>query len=248
MGLSSLAASISFTLKMYRLYWANLISVMVILPATYLAVVVLFSGGVLESLVVGLTGYIVMACFTTMVYPAALQVANMFEEQVLELYASLPASLREIILSIIASQLVFAAPAVASGLIALSMIVGDMNALYVVASTLLSLAVFSTLAVLLGLTFKSRHRLDPVLTLSMMLVVVASPLFYRLEVVPEYWRAVLLVNPITHMICLLREGVGFSEAVSPAVSLSYLLALLVAFLALVFYRTRTGVLTVLERG
>jgi len=231
---------------MYRLYWANLLSVTVLLPATYLAVIAIFSGGAPEPMVVGLTGYVVMTCFTTMVYPVALQVANTFEEQVLELYASLPISLGELLASIVASQLVFAAPALVFGLMTLSLVTSWVNPAYVVASILLSISVFSTLAVLLGLLFKSRYKLDPVLTLLMMLVVVVSPLYYKLGSLSSYWKVALMVNPITHMICLVREGVGLSEGVSPITSIAYLASLLVALIALLLYKTRTGVLTVIE--
>lgn len=247
MGLNTLLKSTVFTLKMYRLYWANMLSVMLVLPLTYLAVVTLFSGGSPESLLIGLTGFTVMVCFTTMVYPVALQVANMFEEQVLEIYASLPVSLRELLVSTVISQLVFSAPAIAVSLVALKALATTVDTVYVVVSVVLSLLFFSALAVALGLVFKSRYKLDSLLTVLMMLLVVATPLYYKLGSVEGYLKIALLVNPVTHMVCLLREGVGVSEGVSPWVSAAYLVVASITLVVLVFYKTRVGVLTVLER-
>ncbi|MEM4481970.1 MAG: ABC transporter permease [Desulfurococcaceae archaeon] len=243
----TLIKSILFNLKMYRLYWTSLVTVTVLLPLTYMAVVVLSSGGSAESFLVGLTGYVVMACFSTLVYPVAVTVANTFEEQVLELHASLPISLRELFASYIVSQLLFSIPPVALGVALLLVAAGGLNWIYVFLSLLISALLFPNIAVLLGLTVRNRYRLEPLLTLLIILLAIATPLYYTLKGIYQPWRTVMLFNPFTHIVCLLRLSVGFQEGVPVSYSLAYLISLTLLLTAVTLYKTRQGALMVLEK-
>lgn len=245
--LSALLKSVSFMLKTYRLFWTTLVTVTVILPFTYLAVIVMFSGGDPESLVIGLTGFLVMTSFSTLVYPTAILVANMFEEQALELYATLPISLRALLASNVISQLIFSSMPLILGTIALVLASNSVLGAYIVLGLLYSTAIFSFTALILGLSIRSRYKLDPVLTFLMMIVVIATPLYYRLSGVAKSLRAVLVVNPVTHIVCLLRLGIGLNEGVPVEVSISYLTVFLLVLFALTWYKTRGGVLTVIEK-
>lgn len=247
MAIKALAKSTLFTLKMYRLYWTSVLTVTVILPLTYMAILVLSSGGSSESLVVGLTGYLVMVCFSSLVYPVALIVANTFEEQVLELHASLPISLTALFASYVVSQLIFSAPAITLGIVALYAVVGSFNWPYIILCLFISLTLFPHLAILLGLTVKSRYKLEPVLTSLITLVVVATPLYYRLTSIYEPWRSALLLNPITHVISLLRLGTGIHEGIPTIYSIVYLGSLTLLLSTITLYKIRHGGLTALEK-
>lgn len=245
--LSTLLKSMSFTLKSYRLFWATLITVTVVLPFTYLAIIVMFSGGNPESLVTGLTGFLVMTLFSTLVYPTAILIANMFEEQALELYATLPISLRTLLASIVISQLIFSSIPVVLGIVALVLIVSDVRGAYIALGLLYSITIFSFTALILGLSIRSRYKLDPVLTSLMMIVVIATPLYYRLSGITMPLRAVLIANPVTYVVCLLRLGIGLNEGIPAEASIAYLTVLSLILFTLTWYKTRGGVLTVIEK-
>ncbi|MEM1719315.1 MAG: hypothetical protein QW432_02990 [Desulfurococcaceae archaeon] len=247
MKLSTLLKSVSFTLKMYRLFWMTLVMVTVVLPFTYLVVVVMFSGGNPESLATGLTGFLVMTSFSALVYPTAISIANMFEEQALELYATLPVSLRVLLASNVISQLIFSSTPVVLGVVALVLIAGNVHGAYMALGLVYSTTIFSFTALILGLSVRSRYKLEPVLMSLMMLVIVATPLYYRLFGLTKPLREILVANPVTHIVCLLRLGIGLSEGVPAEVSIAYLTALSLALFALTWYKTRGGVLTVIEK-
>lgn len=246
MGTKTLIKSTIFNLKTYRLYWMNILSVTVILPLTYLAVVIFFAGGSMESIKLGLTGFVTMTCFTTIVYPLSLLIANIFEEQVLELHASLPVSIRELLVSNVLAQIIFATPPILIGIIALALIC-KLNILYVMSSMLLAMTIFSSMALLLGISIKNRFKLEPILTLLMLLVVIATPLYYGLSTVNNFFKTILLLNPVTHIVCLLRLGVGLYEDVPPEISYLYLVLIVISLVSFLLYKTRGGLITLLER-
>lgn len=245
--LSTLLKSVAFTLKTYRLFWTILVTVTVLLPFTYLVVVVMFSGGNPESLVIGLTGFLVMTLFSTLVYPTAISVANMFEEQALELYATLPISLRALLASNVISQLIFSSVPTALGIAMLTLTASSVSGVYIALGLLYSITIFSLTALILGLGIRNRYKLDPVLTFLMMIVVIATPLYYRLSGTIPLLRAALITNPVTHIVCLLRLGIGLNEGIPVEVSILYLTILSFALFTLTWYKTRGGVLTVIEK-
>jgi ABC-type polysaccharide/polyol phosphate export permease len=108
-------------------------------------------------------------------------------------------------------------------------------------------AFFVPLAVLLAVTVKRAMTLSSILSFSAFVLIIASPVFYRLLYVSEPYRALLLLNPLTHIVVVLRSGSGLQEGF-PAVSSIALLTLMSSALwVLLWYKLRGGVFTIIEK-
>ena len=60
-------------------------------------------------------------------------------------------------------------------------------------------------------------------------------IFYSIDMLPEFWRNVSLVNPILYMVNALRHGVlGSSDLSSMNMTVSFALLMIVLFIAVLF--------------
>jgi len=246
-GFSTLFKSTTFTLKMYRLYWPYLVSISIMMPITYLIIVLAVSQGNLEALRVALTGYIVITGFNILLYMLTTLIANTFEEQVLESYSLLPVPFWEIIVSQILTQALIGAIPLAVGLIILRCVSSNIDISLLITGLVLEFTIYTPLAILLGVSVRSRIRLDPLLVFLMMLVIIATPAYYRLLYVSEPYKTLLLVNPLTHIVLVLRSAVKISEGFPLIFSILYTTLFSTILCVLVWYKLRGGVFTVLEK-
>ena len=247
MWFSTLFKSVTFTLKMYRLYWPYLVSISIMMPITYLVIVFAFSQGDLEVLRAALTGYITIVGFNILFYMLASLIANTFEDQVLESYALLPVPFWEIIASLIVTQALIGTVPLTLGLVALRSVSSSINIPLLLAGLVLIFVTYTPLAILLGVTVRNRIRLDPLLVFLMMIVIITTPAYYRLLYVSEPYKTLLLVNPLTHIVIILRSSVGVSECVPVEFSILYTTLFSILLCVLVWCKLRGGVFTVLEK-
>jgi len=244
---STLFKSLTFTLKIYRVYWPYLVAISILMPITYLVIVFAISQGDFEVLRVALTGYITIAGFNILFYMSAILVANTFEEQVLESYALLPVPFWEIIASLILTQALIGTAPLILGLVMLRSVSSSINISPLLAGLVLIFVIYTLLAILLGVTVRSRIRLDPLLVFLMMIVIITTPAYYRLLHVSEPYKTLLLVNPLTHIVVILRSSVGVSECVPVEFSILYTTLFSILLCIFVWYKLRGGVFTVLEK-
>ena len=247
MGFSTLTKSTLFALKTYRLYWPNLISICVLMPITYLVVIFATVPGDIEALKAVLVGYIVMTGFNTLFYMSALYIANTFEEQVLESYVLLPVPFWEVILSTILAQVLVSIPPLVVGLIMLFLVSSTINILLLVAGLAVIPVIYNSLGVLLGAKVRNMIKLNPLLVALMMITIIATPVYYRLLYVSEPYRTLLLLNPLTHVVVVLRASVGVYEGFPVEFSLLYSALISALLLFLTWWKLRGGAFTVLEK-
>jgi len=247
MGFSTLFKSTTFTLKMYRLYWPYLLSISIMMPVTYLIIILAISQGDLEALRVALTGYITITGFNILLYMLATLIANTFEEQVLESYALLPVSFWEIVISQILAQALIGIIPLAVGLVVLKCISSNINIPLLITGLTLEFAIYTPLAILLGISVRNRIRLDPLLVFLMMFIVIATPSYYRLLYIGDIYKTLLLINPLTHVVLVLRSAVGVYEGFPLVFSIIYSILFSTLLCVLVLYKLRGGAFTVLEK-
>jgi len=246
-GLYTLTRSTLFNLKMYRLYWPHLISICMLMPITYLVIVFAVSQGDLETLLAALTGYIIMSGFNILFYMSAIYVANTFEEQVLESYVLLPVPFWEVVVSVVVTQGLIGIPSLVVGLVIIFLVSRSIHIPLLLAGLILLYLVYSSLSILLGMQVKSRIKLDPLLITLMMLTIIITPAYYRLLYVSEPYRTLLLLNPLTHIVIILRASVGVNEGFPVTLSLLYITLFSTLISLLVWWKLRGGAFTVLEK-
>lgn len=247
MRLRALFLMMGFFLRTYMENWLYFL-MLYLVPLTYLVVVFVMAQGSLEALATGLTGFVVMVGYQYLLQTSASFISNMFEPQIFETYYLMPQSFPEIIASFIAvTVLLISMPPVALCSLALAWTVGIVDVPVYLAGIVLMYAFFVPLAVLLAVTVKRAMTLSSILSFLMFVVIIASPVFYRLLYVSEPYRALLLLNPLTHIVVVLRSGSGLQEGF-PAVSSITLLTLMSSALwVLLWYKLRGGVFTIVEK-
>jgi len=97
-----------------RLYWPYILIINILLPFSYLMIVLFSTYGSQEAVKIALTGFPVISSFSILIYTIGHRIGNLFEDEVLELVVSLPIGFQELILSIILSL-----PAVLASIIGL---------------------------------------------------------------------------------------------------------------------------------
>lgn len=90
MAVKNVWRTMIFELKSLRLFWFPITTMTVLVPLSYLSIVLLSTGFDSENLSLVLPGFTVVSTFLTLVLPLAQRVSNMFEDDVIELLASLP--------------------------------------------------------------------------------------------------------------------------------------------------------------
>ena len=246
MGFSTLLKSTKFALKMFRLYWSFLV-VVLLFPVTYMVVVVAMMQGSPEALKVALTGYVIIAGFSVLFSMPATLVTEMFEEQVLETLALLPVPFWEIMVSQLLALALVGVASLSVGLVGLWCVSGGVDLALLLVGLALVFVLYIPLAVLVGITVKSRIKLQSLISILSFLVVIATPAFYRLAYIGEPYRTLLLVNPLAHVAVVLRAAVGIPEGVPETVSVAYVALTSLALSAAIWYKLRGGVFTVVER-
>ncbi len=245
-GLSTLLKLTAFALKMFRLYWSFLV-VVFLFPITYMVVVLAMMGGTPEAMKVALTGYVIIMGYSILFSMPAMLIVEMFEEQVLETLALLPVPFWEIMASQLLALALAGAASISVGIVGLWYVSGSLDLVLLLVGFALVFAIYTPLAVLAGITIRSRVKLQSILSFLNLLVVIATPAFYRLQYVGDPYRTLLLVNPLTHVVAVLRAAVGIPEGVPKTLSIAYVASTSLALSVLIWYKIRRGIFTVIER-
>ena len=106
---------------------------------------------------------------------------------------------------------------------------------------LLTATLFSMAGLVNGVYAKSFDGIAIIPTFVLMPLTYLGGIFYSIEMLPDFWRAVSLLNPIFYMINVFRESALGSSDVGVGVSLAVIVLFLVAFTAFCLYLLERGV-------
>ncbi|MEM1732789.1 MAG: ABC transporter permease [Desulfurococcaceae archaeon] len=246
MNLYELFKTMCFNIRSLRLYWLNVLTTSLLIPLSYLIIVILLSPDSPNHIIMALTGFIVISEFSTLVLPVALLVGGIFDENVVELYASLPTGFSEIILSYVLTYLVFSIPVLFGFLLVISKYTAMVNWPYLLIGLVYLLTLCSLIGIWLGLYIKNRLILEPLLSLMLIAVIVFTPAYYRLTNVSGPLRLITLVNPVTHVVNLLRTGVNMCEGIETSFSILYLTLIVMVISISIVLRLNRGLTNFLE--
>jgi ABC-type polysaccharide/polyol phosphate export permease len=246
MKLSNVFNTTVFFLKVYKLNWYFLLTLYII-PATYLTVMFASSQGSREALMAGLTGFTILVSYNTLFYSLASFTSNMFEEQIFESYFLMPIPFHEILMAAALMQILINIPPTLMSLIMLTYISANTNFPLLLSGILLTYAFFIPPAILLAIKVKRRMLLESFLMILMLIMIMATPAFYRLQYISEPYKTLLLANPLTHLIIMLRASIGLMEGFPENISTTYITTLTSILWITLWYKLRKGVVTMAEK-
>lgn len=114
------------------------------------------------------------------------------------------------------------------------------NVLIILGFAILTCLVFALAGLVNGIYAKSIDGINIVPTFVLTPLVYLGGIFYSVHTLPSWWQAITYANPLFYLINGFRYGfLGFSD-VSLALSVSILVAMILALIAVNWYLIRTG--------
>ena len=222
MGFRRVWRATIFELRSLRLYWFPITTMTIIVPFSYLLIVLLSTGFNAENLSIVLPGFVSVSVFLTLVLPMAQRISNMFEDDVVELIASLPLGMGELIWAYIGAYTLLSAPAIIGSTTIIALSIGKVDGVYLAVGLSMLWCLAIETGILLGLSIRNKLKLDPLLSLLLLATIMLTPAFYSTNSLENPFRAAILANPLTHIVLLIRASIGIYEGVDPTTSLTYL--------------------------
>jgi ABC-2 type transport system permease protein len=115
-----------------------------------------------------------------------------------------------------------------------------LHPLWMLAFLLLTALTFSLFGFLLGIWATSWEKLQFVPALIVTPLTFLGGSFYSIDMLPPVWRTITLFNPVVYLISGFRWSFYGKADVDPFVSISFILILMMACLALISWMIRTG--------
>ncbi|MCL0056612.1 ABC transporter permease [Dehalococcoidia bacterium] len=210
-------------IKGMRIYKVQLFINLIVIPFSY-AIVLLLAGAGEEHafLLSGLMIASLVAVFFTLV---ALRVSNLMQADVLELYAVLPIHMTQAVLGIIAAYSLLALPQVIFLLALAAWQASEVQIGLLLIGTIVSLFAMASLGCFLGVVVRNPFKAQGIFPLLTWLTLLASPIYYGAQDLPRAYVMMLLINPTTHAVNLIRPYLGFPEIIDIRLSLVALIGI-----------------------
>lgn len=235
----------SMELKNLRLFRTYIFMNLVLLPASFMVVILLSRNATESELSYQLSGFAIASLIGSFVSLLAHRVSNMMQADVLELYAALPVSTLQIVAAQTATYLFIALPQVMAAL-ALSAILADAVRMgLVITGMIASVALLTLLGVTLGMVIRNPYVAQGVLPLVAWILLLGSPIYYDSQRIQGLFLAFSLINPVTHALNVIRAPLGFPHIIPPGYSYAYI-GIVVAVLSIYSFR-RAKKLYMLEK-
>ncbi len=226
---SRLRLNVLFELKGMRLYWMQIVSSLFIMPLALLFIQLMASGSDSQKLGYGLSGFIAASMVGSLIGCLSLRVCNMMLPDVLELYTTFSLGKLEMIIGMSITYCLLSLPQIIVAIAATALLVPIPNlALYLLA-ILFGMFTLAVVSSGLGLIVKNYYQamgLFPLLTFAFVLL---SPAYVE-QSGSEFLKVIFLANPLTHLLNLIRSGLGFATPIEATWSLIYMICLIVAIL------------------
>ena len=228
--MSKIITAIEMEFKSLRIFWLQLLIVVFVMPFSY-AFIVLISGNLQgASLNYLLSGYIVSTLISTFINMLGMRITNMRQVEVLELYSTYAISFPAIVISECLAYILITTPIV---LIVLGYIVftsQSINWLLLICGVLLTIVFLLLISVYLGLAMKNLFIANGLFQVITWILILLAPIYYNLDPLSSVFKGILLINPVTHLLNMVRVPLGFLPSVNLAFSYGYIVLLcLLAF-------------------
>ncbi len=243
--MNKIFTAIEMEFKSLRIFWLQLFIVVFVLPFSY-AFIVLVSGNLQgPSLNYLLSGYIVSTLISTFINMLGLRITNIRQQEALELYSTYAIPFPSIIISVCLSYFLITLPII---LIVLGYVVAtaqSVNWFFLICGMLLTIVFLLLISVHLGLAMKNLFIANGLFQIITWALILLAPIYYSLELLNSIFRGILLVNPVSHLLNLLRAPLGFESSVNLVYSYGYIV--LLSILAFGYVSKRINSTHILEK-
>lgn len=224
--------------KGLRIYRAQLLINLVLIPFSYVLVLALAMGIHGTDISYLSAGLIVASYIGSFVGLLSMRVSNLTQPGVMELYAAMPVRRSQVFSGLIMTYFLLSLPQVLL-LIGLALWQSpSANCGLVTVGVALSCVTFAAMGMFLGSIVRNPFKAQGIFPLVSWALILFSPIYYRGQNLPSLYRGLMLVNPATHATNIIRQFLGFNQNISPAFSYVYLGSFTVIALSYAFYMIR----------
>jgi len=225
--------------KTLRIYFLQLFIVVFVMPFSYAFVVLLSTAAENMSISYLLSGYIVSTLISTFLGMLALSITNLRQKEVLELYSTYAITFPQVVISICLTYVLIVLPIIVVVLPFVLMHAVRASHLMVLMGVIVSIFFLLCLSVYLGLSLKNLFIANGILQLLSWILILFSPIYYNFETLNSTFKYALLVNPVTHLLNIVRIPLGFAPMISMWVSYVYVGLLIILMLFYISKRVRS---------
>lgn len=211
-------------LKGMRIYKVFILINLVVLPFSYAVVLLLSGAGQDHSyLLSGLVGASLVSTFVSLV---AHRVSNLVQPQVLELYAVFPVRMELMVLGAVAAYALIVFPQVGALIgLTIGFSYTGKRALLAVPGVFLGLLFLASLGVFLGTLVRNPYKAQGLFPLLSWILLLTAPVYYQVENLPRAYVTLILLNPLTHVLNVIRFPLGFAPLLNVHLSIGVLVVI-----------------------
>lgn len=237
--MDKIITGIEMQFKTLRIYFLQLFIVVFVVPFSYAFVVLLSTAAQDMSISYLLSGYVVSTLISTFLGMLALSITNLRQKEVLELYSTYAITFPQVVISICLTYVLIVLPIIVVVLPFVLMHAVSASVLMVLLGIIVSIFFLLCLSVYLGLSLKNLFIANGILQLLSWILILFSPIYYNFETLNSTFKYALLVNPVTHLLNIVRIPLGFAPMISMWISYVYVGSLTILMLSYISNRVRS---------
>jgi len=211
--MSKVWVEVLMELKGLRIYKLQMFINLLLIPLSYAFITVLTSGMEGKDISYLLSGLIVSSLIGSFIGLLAMRISGLTQPQTMELYAAMPVTRAQVFCGLALTYTLLALPQIIL-LLGLSLWQAESpRSGLLIVGVLVSCGAFVSLAVFLGLMVRNPFKAQGIFPLTSWLLMLLSPVYYHSQHLPAFYNALMLINPATHALNIIRPFLGFSEII-----------------------------------
>lgn len=238
---------VEMELKSLRIFLLQLFVVLFLLPFSYLFIMLLAGNGNLEriQIVSLLTGYIVVTLTSAFINMLSLRITNTRQPEVLELYSTFSITFPQIVVSQCITYTLLTLPLILAAFLYVILSLESVNILLFISGIVIGIFVLLLLSVSLGLLMNNLFLANGLCQIVSVFLIIFSPSFFGMQTLNKFFQTLLLLNPITHVLNILRSPLNISLGFD--VRWSYLFLFVLSVLLVLFVSKKVSKTYILEK-
>jgi|Deesub1362B_J571_1020462.scaffolds.fasta_scaffold00007_147 ABC-2 type transport system permease protein len=213
-------ALILMELKGMRIYMLQIIVSLFVVPLSFLALILLNSKEAPSTFKAYLiSGFIVISFVGLLLLMLSFRVSTVFEPRFLELYSTLPVSIEKVVLSMFLAYVLLGVPQTLIALLLLIKYSSTINIPLLLTSFALIAGELGSIAIVLGATIRNPYKVQAFTSILPWILTLLSPAYYKSS------SKILLLNPITHLLNVLRASLALEKLSMTSLAFSVVLTI-----------------------
>ncbi len=160
-----------------------------------------------------LSGFIISSLIGSFFATLSLRISNMMMAEILELYATFSLSRWEMVAGMSIAFVLMTLPQIGIAGFIVVMNTSQSNLISFILSILFSIVGMLLMAVWAGLKVKNYYMAMGLFPFASWILILISPIYYDLQNIPTFLQWLLLANPLSHLLFLIRFGAGFAPPI-----------------------------------